>query len=145
MNELSKLLQGSNVSTSRQQQFDKKSKSGNSTLIDALRLKRLRRELIASKKGLVALDCEFAVTELEKDKELLTEVKNRQESKELIQSYLRYGFDSESNIVVPEDVTQTEQIIRIDNGGDMTNQMIKKIVMNRKEQIGEVVKDGNYS
>ena len=108
-------------------------------------MKRLRRELIASKKGLVALDCEFAVTELEKDKELLTEVKNRQESKELIQSYLRYGFDSESNIVVPEDVTQTEQIIRIDNGGDMTNQMIKKIVMNRKEQIGEVVKDGNYS
>ena len=136
MNELSKLLQGSNASTSRQQQFDKKSKSGNSTLIDALRLKRLRRELIASKKGLVALDCEFAVTELEKDKELLTEVKNRQESKELIQSYLRYGFDNESNILVPDDVTQTEKTIRIDNGGDMTNQMIKKIVMNRKEQIG---------
>ena len=73
------------------------------------------------------MDCEFAVAELEKDKDLLTEVKNRQESKELIQSYLRYGFDNESNILVPDDVTQTEKTIRIDNGGDMTNQMIKKI------------------
>ena len=36
----------------------------------------------------------------------------------------------------------------MDNGGDgrdMTNQIIKKIVMNRKEQIGERVRDGNYS
>ena len=51
--------------------MDKKQKPANSTLIDALRLKRLRRDLIASKKGLVALDCEFAVAELEKDKDLL--------------------------------------------------------------------------
>jgi hypothetical protein len=33
----------------------------------------------------------------------------------------------------------------MDNGGDMTNQIIKKIVLNRKEQIGERVRDGNYS
>jgi hypothetical protein len=38
--------------------------------MDALRLKRLRRELIASKKNLIALDCEFAIAELEKEKEL---------------------------------------------------------------------------
>jgi hypothetical protein len=57
--------------------LDKKSKSGNSTLIDALKLKRLRRDLLASKKGLVALDCEFAVAELEKDKQLHVEIKKR--------------------------------------------------------------------
>jgi hypothetical protein len=40
-------------------------------------LKRLRRELIASKKGLIALDCEFAVAELEKEKLIQVEVKNK--------------------------------------------------------------------
>ena len=115
--------------------------------MDALRLKRLRRDLIASKKNLIALDCEFAVAELEKDKELLVEVKNRQESKELIQNYLKYGFDNESRIELTQD--GSEETIRIDNGGDggrdMTNQTIKKIVLGRKEQIGEKVKHRNYS
>jgi hypothetical protein len=39
-----------------------------------------------------------------------------------------------------------EETIGIENGAeDMTNQIIKKIVMNRKEQMGDKVKDGNYS
>ena len=70
MNDLSKLLNPGTSSTKRHLGDSKSKSSSNTTLIDALRLKRLRRELIASKKNLIALDCEFAIAELEKEKEL---------------------------------------------------------------------------
>jgi hypothetical protein len=71
--------------------------------MDALRLKRLRRELIASKKNLIALDCEFAIAELEKEKELQKVIQQKKESKELIDSYLKYGFDNENNALITQD------------------------------------------
>jgi hypothetical protein len=59
------------------------------------KLKRLRRDLIASKKHLIALDCDFALASLEKERLIQQDkVVKKQESRETINDYLRYGFDN---------------------------------------------------
>lgn len=153
MNDLSKLLNPGTSSTKRHLGDSKSKSSSNTTLMDALRLKRLRRELIASKKNLIALDCEFAIAELEKEKELQKVIQQKKESKELIDSYLKYGFDNENNALITQDeaVRQPFKLkveggqLAVEAGESAENQMIKRIVMTRKESIGAVVREGNFS
>ena len=153
MNDLSKLLNPGTSSTKRHLGDSKSKSSSNTTLMDALRLKRLRRELIASKKNLIALDCEFAIAELEKEKELQKVIQQKKESKELIDSYLKYGFDNENNALITQDeaIRQPFKLkveggqLAVEAGESAENQMIKRIVMTRKESIGAVVREGNFS
>jgi hypothetical protein len=71
----------------------------------------------------------------------------------LIDSYLKYGFDNENNALITQDeaIRQPFKLkveggqLAVEAGESAENQMIKRIVMTRKESIGAVVREGNFS